>query len=139
MQRFFGTILDTMRKQTALLLSIILTLCYMSYLLISSHFFMPSEGYRVQTRQVAQSLLLQGRDDSNSRSLLPGETVSINAADQDTLMRLPGIGPSLSAAIVEDREKNGPFQNPEDLLRVPGIGKKRLDAIMPFITIGGED
>ena len=42
------------------------------------------------------------------------------------LQALPGVGPALARRIVAHREAHGPFRRPADLLRVPGIGAKRL-------------
>ena len=47
-------------------------------------------------------------------------------------MALPGIGPSLSAAIETDRQENGDFGTITHLVRVKGIGPKRLKAIESF-------
>jgi len=52
-------------------------------------------------------------------------------------VRLPGIGPSLAARIVADRDAHGPFVAPEGLLRVRGIGPKILEKIRPFLTARG--
>jgi competence protein ComEA len=49
-------------------------------------------------------------------------TVNINTASASELENLPGIGPSKAAAIVEDRNTNGPFSTCNDLGRVAGIG-----------------
>ncbi|WII39242.1 ComEA family DNA-binding protein [Paenibacillus thiaminolyticus] len=48
--------------------------------------------------------------------------ININEADAEALMKLPGIGPSKSQAIVTYRESHGPFQRLEDLKKVKGIG-----------------
>jgi competence protein ComEA len=54
--------------------------------------------------------------------------VNINSADASTLAReLDGIGPAKAQAIVEYRQKNGPFRTPEDLLKVQGIGERVLE------------
>ena len=50
--------------------------------------------------------------------------INVNTADAEQLDSLPGIGPALAARIIEYREKNGPFQTPEDVTKVPGIGPK---------------
>lgn len=52
--------------------------------------------------------------------------VDINRATAAELDGLKGIGPAKAQAIVEDREKNGPFATVDDLLRVRGIGEKLL-------------
>ena len=54
--------------------------------------------------------------------------VNLNSADASTLAQeLDGIGPAKAQAIVEYRQKNGPFRSAEDLLKVEGIGAKVLD------------
>lgn len=50
-------------------------------------------------------------------------------------MTLPGIGPALAAAIIADREQNGPFLTPEDLIRVRGIGPALLASIVDLISL----
>jgi competence protein ComEA len=55
--------------------------------------------------------------------------VNVNTADATTLAKeLEGIGPAKARAIVEYRQKNGPFRTAEDLLKVQGIGQKVIDA-----------
>ncbi|MGO4372693.1 ComEA family DNA-binding protein [Paenibacillus sp. MCAF20] len=52
--------------------------------------------------------------------------LDINRATAEELDALKGIGPAKAQAIVDDREKNGPFATVNDLLRVRGIGEKLL-------------
>ena len=60
--------------------------------------------------------------------------VDIDRASAAELERLPGIGPALAARIVADRTSRGPFQDPEALLRVKGIGPRILGRIRPFLS-----
>jgi len=54
--------------------------------------------------------------------------VNVNSADAATLAKeLDGIGPSKAQAIVDFRQKNGPFRSAEDLLQVDGIGERVLE------------
>ena len=54
--------------------------------------------------------------------------VNVNTADAATLAKeLDGIGPARAQAIVDYRQKNGPFRAAEDLLKVQGIGQRVLD------------
>ena len=68
-----------------------------------------------------------------------GETtgpLDLNAATVAQLDALPGIGPSVAAAIVAYREKNGPFRRAEDLMKVSGIKQSRFDAVKDLVTVG---
>lgn len=63
-----------------------------------------------------------------------GGPVDVNRASAEELDALPGVGPSTAAAIITERERNGPFLNVDDLERVPGIGPAKLDAIRDLVT-----
>ena len=60
--------------------------------------------------------------------------ISLSRADADALADLPAIGDVLAEAIIEYRKKH-PIQKVEDLLNVPGIGEKRLEALRPYVTV----
>jgi competence protein ComEA len=61
--------------------------------------------------------------------------VAVNRAGPAELEALPGVGPALAARIVEDRIRNGLYQEPEDLLRVPGIGPATLDRLRDRLVL----
>ena len=61
--------------------------------------------------------------------------VNINEADADNLTTLKGIGKDRALKIIEYREQNGPFQKPEDIMKVKGIGQKIFEQNKDFITI----
>jgi competence protein ComEA len=65
-----------------------------------------------------------------------GGKVDLNTATVEQLDTLPGVGPATAQKIVADRTENGPFRSVEDLLRVPGIGAKKLDALKDLVTAG---
>jgi competence ComEA-like helix-hairpin-helix protein len=58
-----------------------------------------------------------------------------SSATAAELTLLPGIGPVLAERIVDHRENHGPFERPEALLAVPGIGPVTLRAIEPWLVI----
>ena len=58
-----------------------------------------------------------------------------NAAGVDELDALPGIGKVIARRIVEEREQNGPFYYPEDLMNVTGIGSRMLEKLLPLICL----
>ncbi len=57
---------------------------------------------------------------------LLGMPLNVNRAGVEALELLPGIGPRLASRILEVRSSLGCFSSPEELLRVPGIGRKLL-------------
>lgn len=61
--------------------------------------------------------------------------VNINTADESELDALPGVGPSTARSIIEDRERNGSFTSPEDIMRVSGIGEKKFERLRDLISI----
>ncbi|MGN0287058.1 MAG: helix-hairpin-helix domain-containing protein [Atopobiaceae bacterium] len=62
-------------------------------------------------------------------------TVNINTATAEQLTALPGVGEATAKAIVEDRQKNGKFTSPEDLMRVSGIGQKKFDKMKDKVRV----
>lgn len=53
--------------------------------------------------------------------------VEVNTADQAALESVKGIGPVHAKAIIDERTKNGPFKNADDLAaRVKGLGTKSV-------------
>ncbi len=65
--------------------------------------------------------------------------IDLNTASADELTTLPGIGETLAARIVADREKNGPFTSVEELTRVEGVGEKKLEELSNLVTAGGSE
>jgi competence ComEA-like helix-hairpin-helix protein len=60
----------------------------------------------------------------------PAGRINVNTATAAELAGLPGIGPVIARRIVEGR----PYRSVDDLARVKGIGKKRLEEIRPLVT-----
>jgi competence protein ComEA len=109
-----------------------------------------SDGARIAVPQVgaappavdpsAVSGGLNATVDPSSAGLAPtaGGTaapIDVNSATVDQLEALPGIGPTLAAAIVQERERNGPFRSVDELTRVPGIGDGRLSQLRDLVTV----
>jgi len=61
--------------------------------------------------------------------------VDINTAGLRELESLPGIGPVIAANIIDYRENNGLFKKKEELKKVTGIGEKKYERIVGFISI----
>lgn len=51
-------------------------------------------------------------------------------------MRLPGVGPALAARIVAAREAIGRFHSVDDLDRVRGLGRAKVERLRPLVVVG---
>ena len=63
------------------------------------------------------------------------ELVNINTASAAELQTLSGIGPSMAQSIIDERTQNGAFVSVDDLMRVSGIGEKKLAKIKDCICV----
>ena len=60
-----------------------------------------------------------------------GRKINPNTAARDVLMQLPGVGEVTANRIIQAR----PFEKPDDLLNVEGIGPKTLEKLKPFLQL----
>ncbi len=67
--------------------------------------------------------------------LLLGLPLDPNQADERSLSYVPGLSPRLAAALVADRAARGPFRSVDEVVRVRGIGPKRLLRAAPHLAI----
>lgn len=63
--------------------------------------------------------------------------ININTATQKELVMLKNVGIKLAERIIEYRKDN-PFQKPEDIMKVKGIGQKVFDANKDVIVVKDE-
>lgn len=84
-------------------------------------------GEREAERQENDELAIA----SGTTKLTTGSKINPNTAARDELMLLPGVGEVTANRIIQAR----PFQKPEDLLNVEGIGPKTLERIKPFLEL----
>lgn len=61
------------------------------------------------------------------------EAVNINIASVAELERLPRLGRQTAEAIVEYRERNGPFRKAEHVMLVRGVSESRFAELRPYI------
>lgn len=82
---------------------------------------------------VAPHVSFSGRAPAGAEAAEPN--VRVNTATKEELATLPGIGPTLAAAIVAVRERTGPFRRVEDLQRVPGIGARTIERLRQRVQL----
>ena len=86
----------------------------------------PAEG-----EEPAASAIVSG----TTAAAIQDGVVNINTADAAELATLPGVGEATAQAIIEDRERLGPFATPEDIMRVSGIGEKKYERMRDRIRV----
>ena len=73
-------------------------------------------------------------EDSVPQAPSPEHTLmDVNTADEDDLVRLPGIGRELARRIIRERQERGAFVNLRDFQRVKGIGPKKAAALAGWV------
>lgn len=95
-------------------------------------------SYVVVERQPENSGVVQQETKVSAPGILEGERININTASPEDLERLPGIGKTRAADIVAYREAKGPFASPEGILEISGIGQKTYEKLAPYITVSDE-
>ncbi len=94
-----------------------------------------ADGRRVHVPRPGEALP-EGAVASGSPGSPGGATlVDVNTASLAGLESLPGIGPTIAAAIVEERDRRGGFRSVEDLLAVRGIGEAKLADLRELVTV----
>lgn len=78
----------------------------------------------------------EGETIQGARSALALESLNINTATKDELVKLPGIGEALAERIIIYRDEFGPFKSVDELQNIKGIGKKKFEQIALYCTIG---
>jgi len=63
------------------------------------------------------------------------DKININKASVEELTQLKGVGIKKAQRIVDYREEHGPFEKPEDIMKVKGIGPKTFESNKDRITV----
>ncbi len=97
----------------------------------------PSDGLRAVAAVAALTATLAASPAmAAGKGLPPGERVDLNRATVSELMRLPGVGEKRAQAIVAHRTKQ-PFRRPEDVIAVKGLGPAWFAKVKGAVTTGG--
>ena len=69
------------------------------------------------------------------RTAPAAEPLDPNRASAAELETLPGVGASLARRIVDARDRDGPFATVDDLRRVRGLSRGRLERLRPLLDV----
>lgn len=76
----------------------------------------------------------RGGQDGDSAAASDGR-ININTASEAQLCEIPGVGATRAAAIAAYRETHGPFEKPEDIMKVSGIKEGMYEKIKDSISV----
>ena len=82
-----------------------------------------------------QKIDVPERSPSFAGAAVRGAKININSAGASELEKVPGIGALTAKKILECRIKNGPFRSYEDLSKIKGFGKKKIEKLKTEISL----
>lgn len=94
------------------------------------------DGERVFVPKLGQVVPLDPTSNPSSGSSgASAGPINLNTATAAQLEELPGIGPALAAAIIDERNRRGGFRSINELREVRGIGEKRFADLRDHVTV----
>lgn len=94
-----------------------------------THYF--SVQFPVQPRKDGLSSQ-QTKTDPGSRRIT---RINVNQASETELRLIPGISQTLAHRIIQYRQIHGPFVRFENLLNLPGVSRKQLEHLRPYLSV----
>ncbi len=97
-----------------------------------------SDGQRIYFPRVGQDVVpvpIGGSKSAGGGANPVSGPLDLNSATAEQLESLPGVGPTIAAAIVEHRRRVGGFKTVDGLLAVSGIGPAKLEAIRDLVVV----
>lgn len=77
----------------------------------------------------------KAHDDVDPAAVQTTDKININTADLAQLQKLSGVGLKKAQDIIDYREQNGKFNQPEDLGNVSGFGEKSLEKLKGSVAV----
>jgi competence ComEA-like helix-hairpin-helix protein len=94
----------------------------------------PDRIAELRAKQRSEESELQEIKNQVTKAKSPQGSLDLNTATERELQSIRGIGPVLAERIIAGR----PYRTVDDLLKVKGIGPKRLEKIRPYVVVGKE-
>jgi len=92
----------------------------------------PDRIVELRAKQRSEDQELKELQNQVKKSPIPQSLLDLNTASKKELQSVKGIGPVLAERIIAAR----PYRTVDDLLKVNGIGSKRLENIRPYFVVG---
>jgi competence protein ComEA len=83
-----------------------------------------------------QVLELKDQHYDMKSKIIPAEnSINLNTASKDDLMKIPGIGEKTAENIFAYREKNGKFNSLEEIMNIKGIGEAKFAKFKKYLFV----
>ncbi len=92
-------------------------------------------GLKIFIRQGEKGCFIHKGEMSAFYKCTLGIPISLNNESEEGLTSIPGIGPQLAKAIIQERTKRGGFRNLNELRCIKGVGSGLLKRINPYVTL----
>jgi competence ComEA-like helix-hairpin-helix protein len=92
----------------------------------------PDRIAELRAKQRSEESELQGIQSQVTKAKSLQGSLDLNTATERELQSIKGIGPVLAERIIAGR----PYRTVDDLLKVKGIGPKRLEKFRPYFVVG---
>jgi len=92
----------------------------------------PDRIAELRSKQRGEDRELQEIRDQVTKAKSPQGLVNLNTASEKELQSIKGIGTVFAKRIIAGR----PYRTVDDLLKVKGIGPKKLETIRPYFVVG---
>ena len=92
----------------------------------------PNRIAELRAKQRSEDQELKELQDQVKEAPSPQGMLDLNAASKKELQSIKGIGPVLAERIIAGR----PYRTVDDMLKVKGIGSKKLENIRPYFVVG---
>jgi competence ComEA-like helix-hairpin-helix protein len=92
----------------------------------------PDRIAELRAKQRSEDQELKELQSQVKKGTLPQSLLDLNTASKKELQSIKGIGPVLAERIIAGR----PYRTVDDLLKVKGIGPKKLENVRPYFVVG---
>lgn len=92
----------------------------------------PDQIAELRAKQRSEDQELKGLQSQVKKSQSPQSVLDLNTASKKELQSIKGTGPVLAERIIAGR----PYRTVDDLLKVKGIGLRKLENIRPYFVVG---
>ncbi len=92
----------------------------------------PERIAEFRAKQRSEDQELKELQSQVKKAIFSDGLLDLNTASKEKLMFINGIGPVLAERIIAGR----PYKTVDDLLKVKGIGPKKLEKIRPYVVVG---